>query len=166
MLPTLYWVPGLERGRLAVVSRPDPTYGLAQQMQALRTAGLDVLVSLLERAEAARVGLATEPKAALEAGLAFHNLGTGDFGVPESFEIAGALIAEVAGQIGAGRAVGVHCFAGRGRSPLFAASVLVHLGFTPQAAIDAVSEARGRAIPETAAQRQWVVDYAAWRRDS
>ncbi len=164
MLPTVYWVRGLERGRLAVVARPDPAYGLPQQMQLLREIGVDVLVSMLQSEEAIRVGLAWEANVAQEAGLAFHNLATDDFGVPATFEGASAVIAAAAAEVEAGRGVGVHCFAGRGRSPLFAASVLVHLGSEPTAAIEAVSEARGRRTPETEGQRQWVFAYAAWRR--
>ena len=163
MPPTIYWVRGLERGRLAIVSRPDPTYGLPQQMLALRADGLDVLVSMLQVYEAVRVGLASEASAAEEAGLVFHHLPTDDFGVPKSIETAGSVIGVIAQEIEAGRAVGVHCFAGRGRSPLFAASVLVHLGMSADAAIEAVAEARGRRIPETELQRQWIHDFAAWR---
>jgi protein-tyrosine phosphatase len=164
MLPTVYWVRALDYGGLAVVTRPDPAYGLARQMEALRAAGLDLLVSMLQFDEAARLGLAGEGNTAESAGLSFHNLPTDDFGVPRSFETAGALIRTIAAEIEAGRAVGVHCFAGRGRSPLFAASVLVHLGTDPQAAIKAVSRARGRRIPETDAQRQWIFDFAIWCR--
>jgi len=166
MLPTIYWVRDLERVRLAVVTRPDPAFGLHLQMQALREGGLDVLVSMLQGREAARLGLAREASVAEQVGLAFHNLPTDDFGVPASFDNAGALIGAVAADIEAGRAVGVHCYAGRGRSPLFAASVLVQLGMEPEAAIVSVSQARGRRIPETEAQRQWVIDFAAWCRGS
>lgn len=166
MLPTLYWVRGLPRGRLAVVTRPDPAYGLPQQMQHLRDYGLDVIVSMLQTDEAIRLGLGWEGSVAEEVGLAFQHLPTDDFGVPTSFEVAETLIGMMAAEIEAGRAVGVHCFAGRGRSPLFAASVLVHLGSDTDAAIEAVSEARGRRTPETDDQRQWVFDYAAWRRGS
>ena len=166
MQPAVYWVRDVAGGRLAVVSRPDPAYGLPRQMQALREAGLDVLVSMLQADEAIRLGLGWEPSVAEEAGLAFYNLPTGDFGVPSSFGAADTLIGTIAAEIEAGRAVGVHCFAGRGRSPLFAAGVLVHLGSGPEVAIEAVSQARGRRIPETDAQRQWIFDYAAWRRDA
>ncbi len=166
MLPTVYWVRDLARGRLAVVTRPDPAYGLPQQMKSLRDDGLDVLVSMLQSDEAIRLGLAWEANVAADAGLVFHNLPTGDFGVPSSFETAGALIAAVATEVEAGRAVGVHCFAGRGRSPLFACGVLVQLGVEPDAAITAVSQARGRRVPETDDQHRWIHDFAAWRRDA
>jgi hypothetical protein len=99
MLPTVYWVRGLERGRLAVVARPDPAYGLPQQMQLLREIGVDVLVSMLQSEEAIRVGLAWEANVAQEAGLAFHNLATDDFGVPATFEGASAVIAAAAASV-------------------------------------------------------------------
>ena len=166
MIPTVYWVRGIKSGRLAVVSRPDPAFGLPKQLQALRTEGLDVLVSMLQYDEAVHLGLAWEADVAREVGLAFYHLPTGDFGVPVSFEAAGALVRKVAAKITAGRAVGVHCFAGRGRSPLFAAAVLVQLGTEPDVAIEAVSEARGRRIPETEDQRRWVGEFAAWRRST
>ncbi len=165
MLPTVYWVRDLVRGRLAIVTRPDPAYGLAGQLKSLRADGLDVLVSMLQTNEAIRLGLASEANVAAEEGLAFHNLPTDDFGVPVSFKAAGALIDTVAADVDVGRAVGVHCFAGRGRSPLFACCVLVRLGMDPEAAIEAVSTARGRRIPETDAQHQWIFDFSAWRRD-
>jgi len=164
MIPTVYWVHGLRHGKLAVVSRPDPAFGLAQQLQALRAEGLDVLVSMLQTDEATHLGLTWEADVAKEVGLDFHHLPTDDFGVPVSFDAAGTLIGMIAAKIAAGHAVGVHCFAGRGRSPLFASAVLVQLGATPEAAIEAVSEARGRRIPETEDQRRWVGDFAAWRR--
>jgi protein-tyrosine phosphatase len=151
-------------GRLAVVSRPDPDFGLPRQLQALRTEGLDVLVSMLQHSEANELGLNWEAALAREAGLEFYHLPTDDFGVPISFQAAGSLIVKVATKITAGRAAGVHCYAGRGRSPLFASAVLVQLGTDPEAAIEAVSQARGRRTPETEDQRRWVGDFAAWRR--
>ncbi len=166
MRPHIYWIDAPRVGRLAVVSRPDPTYGLVEQMRALREDGLDTLVSLLAATEAAAVGLADEAIAARSAGLAFDTLPTTDFAVPPSFSEAAEVIGRVAGDLGAGRAVGAHCYAGRGRSPLFIAAVLVHRGYQPDHAIEAVSAGRGRSIPETAAQRRWIADFAVWLRDT
>lgn len=160
----VFWVQAPEIGRLAVVSRPDPVLGLPQQMRALREAGIDTLVSMLDPHEAAQVGLADEADVASAAGLAFHTLPTGDFGVPASFEIAGPVIESAAADLRAGRGVGVHCFAGRGRSPMFAAAVLVHHGYAPDDAVATVSAARGMRTPETPAQRRWIADYATWCR--
>ena len=163
--PKVYWVDAPDVGRLAVVSRPEAALGLEQQMLALREAGIDTLVSLLTPHEAHRVGLGNEAGAAADAGLAFHALPTGDFGVPSSFAVVGEVAERISEALSSGRGVGAHCFAGRGRSPLFIATVLVHNGYAPAVAIDAVSQARGRRIPETTAQQRWISDYADWRRN-
>jgi hypothetical protein len=164
MVPNVFWIEAPEVGRLAVVSRPDPAYGLSDQMRSLREAGIDTLVSMLAPDEAFAMGLADEEAAALAAGLAFDALPTTDFAVPPSLEIAALVIGRAAADLRAGRTVGAHCFAGRGRSPLFIAALMVHEGYTAGDAIDAVSRARGRRVPETTAQHQWVADYADWCR--
>jgi len=164
MSPKVFWIDAPDVGRLAVVSRPDPALGLPQQMQALRDAGIDTLVSLLAPNEAAAMGLADEGAAAIAAGMAFDTLPTSDFAIPPSFTTAALVIGRAAGDLRAGRSVGAHCFAGRGRSPLFIAALMVHEGYAASDAIDAVSAARGRRVPETAAQRRWVADYADWCR--
>jgi protein-tyrosine phosphatase len=164
MLPIVYWIDAPDVGRMAVVTRPEPTYGLEQQMQSLRESGIDTLVSLLAPDEAAMMGLAEEEAAAIAAGMAFDTLPTTDFSVPPSFAVAGRVIGRAAADLRAGRSVGAHCFAGRGRSPLFIAALMVHEGYAARDAIDAVSAARGRRVPETAAQHRWVADYADWCR--
>lgn len=164
MQPRIYWVDAPDVGRLAVVSRPDPAYGLAQQMRALRDAGITTLVSLLAPHEAARAGLGDEASAARAAGLTFDTLPTSDFAVPPSFPEAAQVIERVTKNLSAGHGVGAHCFAGRGRSPLFIAAVLVHQGYASDTAIAAVSSARGYRIPETAAQHRWIADFTDWCR--
>ena len=133
-------------------------------MQSLRDSGIDTLVSLLAPDEAFAMGLANEETAALAAGMAFDALPIADFAVPPSFAVAAHVIGRAAADLRAGRSVGAHCFAGRGRSPLFIAALMVHEGCTADDAIHAVSAARGRRVPETAAQHQWIADYADWCR--
>lgn len=166
MVPSVFWIDAPDVGRLAVVSRPDPAYGLPQQMLALRDAGIDTLVSLLAPDEAAVMGLAEEEAAAIAAGMVFDTLPTTDFAVPPSFSVAAEVIGRAAADLRAGRSVGAHCYAGRGRSPLFIAALMVHEGYSAGDAIDAVSAARGRRVPETAAQHKWIADYADWCRGS
>jgi protein-tyrosine phosphatase len=50
----------------------------------------------------------------------------------------------------------VHCWAGIGRLSLIAAALLVRLGTSADQAWDAIAKARGRAVPETEAQRHWL----------
>jgi protein-tyrosine phosphatase len=58
----------------------------------------------------------------------------------------------------AGGGVAVHCWGGVGRSPLVAASLLTLAGVDPEVAWERVQRARGRIVPDTKAQREWVLD--------
>jgi hypothetical protein len=64
MKPDLYWIPGAWRGRLAIVTRPRGGDWLGDEAAGLRRAGVGILVSLLERDEAAQLELAQEVKSA------------------------------------------------------------------------------------------------------
>ncbi len=163
--PRVYWVDARDVGRLAVVSRPEASL-LPEHMASLRKAGIDTLVSLMTTDEALGLGLADESEAARAAGITFDTLATSDFAVPPSFAAAGEVIARILKDVRAGRGVGAHCYAGRGRSPMFVAAVLVHHGYEPAVAINAVSAARGVRIPETAAQQRWISEYAEWCRSA
>ena len=73
-----YWI----NEPLAIVSRPWGDERLDDEMAALREAGIDVLVSMLEEGEAVRLGLEDEGNAARRAGLIFENFPIRDRGVP------------------------------------------------------------------------------------
>lgn len=63
---------------------------------------------------------------------------------------------EIAAALGQGKSVAVHCRQGLGRSGLIAAGLLTMSGIGAEKAIEVVSGARGEAIPETQAQRNWI----------
>ncbi len=69
MTPDLYLIPGPWAGRLAVVSRPRGWDWLEDEASGWLAAGLDVIVSLLEKEEAAQLGLAHEGAAASAIGI-------------------------------------------------------------------------------------------------
>jgi protein-tyrosine phosphatase len=62
--------------------------------------------------------------------------------------------------LAAGRNVGLHCRQSIGRSGMIAAALLVMSGFEPLEAIACVTNARGLPVPETEAQREWVIELA------
>jgi hypothetical protein len=64
MNPDLFWIPGPWPGRLAIVTRPRGGDWLDDEASGWRRAGVDVVVSLLESAEAAQLDLLNEPRAA------------------------------------------------------------------------------------------------------
>jgi protein-tyrosine phosphatase len=141
-------------GRLAVVTRPS-SEALTQDVRDFAAAGFTHLVSLLGPAEAADLGLESEPVACAAAGVAFVSHPIPDFSLPEPFAFR-TLLFELHDLLRGGAAIGAHCRGSVGRSPLLVASLLVLDGVSPAAAWDRLSEARGVRVPDTDAQRDWI----------
>jgi protein-tyrosine phosphatase len=156
MKPDLFWIPGPWPGRLAVATRPRGGDWLEDEAAGWRRAGLDVIVSLLEREEAAHLELAREGKIAESKGMHFISFPIPDRGVPSSMPTSVGLLKNIAKALDQGKNVAVHCRQGIGRSGLIAAGVLVASGMPVEKALKTVSTARGLTVPETPAQLQWV----------
>jgi protein-tyrosine phosphatase len=78
-----------------------------------------------------------------------------DRGLPESMNAAMRFAKEIAID---GKATAIHCRAGIGRSSLVAAAVMISGGETAEKAMRAIQEARGLPIPDTDAQRVWIME--------
>jgi protein-tyrosine phosphatase len=156
MKPDLFWIPGSWRGKLAVAARPRGGDWLEDEVSAWRKAGLDVVISLLEKDEASELELAREGEAAESNSVQFISFPIPDRGVPASTRDALALLSSVAAALEEGKNVAVHCRQGIGRSGLIAASLLLTSGVGVEQAIDMVSAARGIPVPETLAQIEWL----------
>jgi hypothetical protein len=135
MTPDLFWIPGPWRGRLAIATRPRGGEWLEDEANSWRRAGIQVVVSLLEPAEASQLNLTDEGRAADENDIRFISFPIPDRGVPASAQEALSLIARMAGLLEEGKTVIVHCRQGVG--------------------IRIVSSSRGVAIPETPEQLLW-----------
>src|SRR5262245_44276362 len=149
MNPDLFWIRGPWRGKLAVITRPRRGDWLEDEVSAWLRADLDVVVSLLERDEAAQLELRDEGDVAKSKNVQFISFPIPDRGVPASTKEALALLGEIAVKLEEGRNVAIHCRQSVGRSGLMAAGLLVMSGVGVDTAIDAVSAARGQTIPET-----------------
>jgi protein-tyrosine phosphatase len=152
-------ITGLAAGRLAVVTRPRGGEMLQQEMTDLRAAGYDVLVSALTPPEEKEHDLALEGSAAAAAGVRYRALAIPDYGLPEAGTLEGPL-RELAAELKAGAAIAVHCGQGIGRSPLIVASLMRHTGFSMEDAFARIRTARGRRVPDTEEQKQWVKNLA------
>jgi hypothetical protein len=160
MTSDLYWVPTPTPGRLAVLARPRGGDWLDDEVAGWRRTGVDVAVSMLTPDEAVEFGLAGEAGACRGHGIRFESLPTPDRGVPAP-AAATALAGRLAADLAAGQSVAIHCRQGIGRAPLLAAAVLVLLGEDAAAALRRVGAARGRPVPETPEQAQWLDEFAA-----
>jgi protein-tyrosine phosphatase len=144
--------------RPGVLSTMGHPYSL-EHIADLAAAGIEVIVCALTETELAELDLTEEPEAARDAGITFHWLPIPDFGVPAITPNLDAALHDMRG----GRHVAVHCWAGIGRSSLLAGALLVMDGASPEAAWQAISEARGRDVPETDEQRAWLATFAQAR---
>lgn len=162
MRSKVFWVAGPWPGRLAILPRPRGGDWLEDETRAWGEAGIDMVVSLLEPEEEARLGLEGEAAAAAASGIEFRAFPISDRGVPASRESVAELASEILNAVETGRNVAVHCRQGIGRSPLIVGGVLVAAGKDPDAALKTIEESRGLEVPETDEQRRWLRDFAVW----
>ena len=95
-----------------------------------------------------------------EFGMEFFSVPVRDKTVPDSVELFADVARQLAERIAAGQAVAIHCRAGIGRSTTMAACVLILLGVDGEDALNMIASARGLEVPETEAQRQWILDFS------
>lgn len=156
----LYWIEGPWPGRLAIASCPFGGTWLADNLQAWRQEGVDVVVSLLEGIESASLDLADEDRMCQRLGLIYPPFPIRDHGVPSSQEVFRGFVGELQQMLAAGQSVAMHCLAGIGRSGLTASCVLIGAGLSPELAVRRVSMARGLMVPETLEQKEWIGEFA------
>jgi len=161
MLTGLFWVEGPWLGRMAISPRPRGGEWLDDEMKGWRRTGVDVVVSLLEPAEAEDLGLDEERKYCEANGMEFYSLPIIDRSVPGSDAEAARLLAELEEALNRGKNVAIHCRQGVGRAGLIASTLLVETGVNPSDAVLRVSAARHAPVPETAEQRAWIDSFAA-----
>jgi len=140
------------------MARPRANDWLEAEVDVWKSAGLDQVVSLLEREEVSELGLQTEPEICHGRGISFLSFPIPDRGVPDTKE-AQHVAAMLARDLANGRSVAIHCRAGIGRSSLIAACVLVCSGLKACEALKLIRDARGLPVPDTDEQRDWVLAF-------
>jgi protein-tyrosine phosphatase len=158
--PGMFRVHSVGSASLSIVLRPRGGDWLEDEIRALKTAGVQLLVSMLTPDEQAELDLSAEAACCSALGMEYLSVPIPDLGVPTdsaSFENA---IKKVISALQRGQSVAVHCRQSIGRSGMFTCAVLVALGLPVEKAIATASEARGLAVPETPQQRMWLVAHA------
>lgn len=157
MYTELYWIKGPWPGRLAISARPRGGDWLQDELKRWRSAGLDIVVSLLTPDEEEALDLQSEEQFCRHSGLDFRSFPIVDRSVP-SPEVKGLpLIEQLDHELTQGKNIVIHCRQGIGRSGMIAAGILVARGIQAEVAMQRVGEARGVEVPETIRQRIWVV---------
>lgn len=154
MLSELYWIDASSVFKLAIMARPRSGDWLEDEIAHWRRSGVNVVVSLLEREEIDDLGLAMEAALCEDNGIQYLSFPIPDRDVPDDAAVAMRFAASIANK---GAAIAIHCRAGIGRSSVMAAAVLISSGVEPSAALSAIQMARRLPIPDTDAQRDWVL---------
>jgi hypothetical protein len=155
----LFWINQFHDGNLAIMPAPRMAERIEDIVLGWREEGIDCVVSLLEPSEIPALNQA-ESELCREVGLEFLSFPVRDKSVPASLESFADIVALLAGRVASGRSVAIHCLAGIGRSTTLAACILIWLGVNSEVALDMISEARGREVPETEEQRQWILAFS------
>jgi protein-tyrosine phosphatase len=152
MIATPYWI----TTQLAIVLRPWGDEDLNDEMLALRAAGIDIVVSMLEKREARNLGLAEEENCAKHAGLLFANFPIPDRGVPLDKQSFLEFLTMLESHLASGKRIAIHCRGSIGRAPLTTASLLIRSGMAPENAWLQIATSRDCPVPDTEEQREWV----------
>ena len=158
MRADVYWVIK-EPAWLGVLPRPRGDDYIEDEIGSLRGQGIDVLVSLLTADESKELGLGGEEEACRKNSVRFISFPIEDRSVPRDADALARLVQAVRESLDQGMRVGIHCRAGIGRSAMVAAAVLAGMGFSPAAAFELISKARGCEVPDTSVQRNWVEQF-------
>jgi len=159
MRPTLFVIDRSGPGHLATMACPRGGDWLDDELLALQTEGVDVLVSALTNSELVELRLSAEPELARQAGLTYISFPIPDRGAPEAAAVTD-LVGQLEERLTWGEFIVVHCRAGIGRSSLIAAAVLVREGLSLAEAWELISAARGLSVPDTETQRSWLAEFA------
>ena len=155
----VFWIKGDPPVSLAIVLCPQSGNTLLGELLSMKESGIHTLVSLLEKGEASKLGLAEEAAEAEKIGLRFLAYPIPDAHTPQDPESFREFVAGLADRLRAGERIGIHCRGCIGRAPVTIACALIQLGWKPMDALTAVQRARGLAVPETQEQEDWILRY-------
>lgn len=156
-----YWIQHSNTPKLAIVARPRGGDWLEDDLLTLKRDGINVLVSLLTSPEEEELGLRHERERAESMGLEFISYPIQDRETPSDLESFRSLALRLADDIRLGKAVGAHCRGCIGRATVLTATILSELGWSAEAALSLIEEARGCSVPDTPEQQNWIQRYAS-----
>ena len=152
----IYWIAGLPHGRLAIMPRPRAGDWLRDEVCKWWRHGIDIVVSLLTKPEVRELELQQERHWCAYFKIDFVSYPIQDRGVPASVSQTAALARTLHNYLCDGAGIAIHCRMGLGRSALLAAFVMSYQSVSVEEGFARIAQARGLAVPDTAAQREWV----------
>ncbi len=155
----VFWISRDRQPPLAVLLCPRGGRDLRDELREFQREGIQTLVSLLESEQVERLDLADEGIDAGMIGMQFIYHPLPDHSLPPDESGFRDLVRGLASRLRDGESVGIHCWASIGRATMAAACTLIHLGWDPNTALNAVEAARGCPVPDTAEQEDWILSY-------
>lgn len=160
MIAEVFWTKGKFPGRIALIPRPRGGEWLEDEINALATAGLDVIVSMLDAEETQNFNLGREAEFCEKNEIEFIAFPVADRGVPNLDQTFWQLTERLKKFLSEGENVGIHCRQSIGRAPLLAAVLMSLFGVNPTEAFQELSFVRGVQVPETREQKVWMEKFA------
>lgn len=154
--PSIYPIHRIGSGLLAVMPKPASGEWIEDEFASIALWGITHIVSLLEEAEAADVGLAQERKLAGKNGMQFTSFPIPDRCLPADSADFVRLTKSLYAGIHSGSQTVVHCRAGIGRAGMLAAGILIQHGLSAEQAFELVSQQRRVPVPDTPEQFNWI----------
>ena len=143
MKAQIYWTENKFPGRIAIVARPRGGDWLEDEIAGFKQAGIDVIVSLLEKAEEIDLNLEREKEIASANGLQFFSFPIVDRSFPNSKAETVEFLLRLKNLLKSGKNIGIHCRQSVGRAALIAAGLFALFGIEPEKALRQLSVARG-----------------------
>ena len=156
MKPEIFEIRKVGAGLLSVMPCPRATH-LEQDLNVLVQRRVDRVVSLLETEEAAHLGLAEEAAACKKLGMAFTSFPVRDMHPPANLRRFRQLSTQLHEELQQGKNIVIHCYAGIGRTGVLSGSILIRSGMSPRDAIELMSTIRGRNMPQTQEQYDFLL---------
>src|SRR3569833_3011994 len=134
---------------LAIILRPRGGDWLDNDLQRIRMAGIQTIISTIEPWEARELGLADEGPSAERLAMHFISYPLRDRSVPFDRRALIEFVRKIGTRLQAGEKIGNHCRGCIGRSTIVAASTLIKLGWNAKRALEEIEVARGCIVPDT-----------------
>jgi protein-tyrosine phosphatase len=158
----IYWISGVEFGRLGIMARPRGGDWLEDEIRSLKMDSVDALVSLLEHEEVLELDIEREQAFCEGDDISYLSFPIRDRDVPRSKRDIMEFVRTLGDLLQDGQSVLIHCRQGVGRSAIIAACVLIMRGDSVKDAFERIAHARGCPVPDTPEQREWVVEFAEY----
>lgn len=159
MACTIFTIETPGTAKLGIMARPRGGDWLDADIYSVSQQGFDVVVSLLEDPEVEELELAEEARICAKLGLQFVRLPIQDLGAPPLSGEVLAILSSLNQAWRDGKAIVIHCRMAYGRAPMIAASLMILRGRNLNDAVRLLSAVRGTPVPETDAQRAWLLDF-------